>query len=1136
MPIARKLQSFASLRLRTLDRWLVAVALLGMVGVLLVVFFGERGVPVAKIDFRVLQPGAEAAARMYLAQHDIDLSGYRTAVSFATDTDAQGYIERTAGQTRLNEIASTEVTIWHWQVRFFRELDPLEYSVSVLPDGRIAGWNRTLAEAAPGANLDEDQARQLAVQSLQNTGVALDGWSTAGVSKDARPNRTDYLFTWERDGWKVGDATHRRAVLIQGDQFGGYYDYLRVPEVWVRDMRYETNRGIVLANAGWTLTYGIGLAAIVVFLLEWRARRTFRWLPISFGVAFTAVGLAALLNQLPLWVAGTPTTSTVASYLIAQAISQVSQLLPELLSVALASAAGLAIWSRAFPDIPNPGSDFRRSALTSRRFVTAVLFGYFAAGAWLGYFTLYYWIGTALFGVWSPVELPYQDVLSGAFPAGFPLFVGGGAAIGEETLFRLFAIPAGYLAVAWIWQRLTKAPLTGRPRIVLLGAVIVIAAVIWGSLHSTYPQQPFFIRALEVSIIGVFAGVVLLRWGLVATMATHFIGNASIVGALFFLSGNASLQISAALVIALPLLLLVPAAVRIARRLPLLDVPPAEPIPPALSLVKSGTNQVVQRLVPIFELPRGRLPWMVVATMALAALALVLRIPRPSDAIHLDIDRNEAVQSADAFASQLGIPTEGYLALPSVLAATGSAEATYLVRHAGADTATEFYRSVLPAAYWQVHYVRPLDKNELYVQIGPDGQRLGFTRLVDDAAPGASPSIDDAREQAVAWLHAFSGTDDWGLISESQTKRPNRVDSSFVWERPNVSYGEATVRAQVTMIGSEPGGYTEFLKIPEAFVRDLNRTTGLESALQLTRDMLTVLVAIIAAAIYLRAFRQRQTEFRQAIRLGATATGAWLVLQLCSIPNLLAAFPNTLDFAGFAVYRLSLMLRQGAVTIVIVIVLASALPFLWRQHVSRLTDLETPTQTQRVWLAFTGAISVLALGTLAWSLRAAVAPLTLWPTLSAPPLNALVPAFSSLATGTLTALQTGLGLALALLLLERWVPVWFRYPLVAAIGALMLASMAVGPADVLTSAAFGAVAGVLVLAYSQVCAADSWTISLMVGLTVVTRDALGLLLDGRGQLFYFLNGISLVLAMIVLLLWASWPRNAPLDEPAKQTS
>ena len=79
---------------------------------------------------------------------------------------------------------------------------------------------------------------------------------------------------------------------------------------------------------------------------------------------------------------------------------------------------------------------------------------------------------------------------------------------------------------------------------------VVLPAFFWGFLHSTYPQQPGYIRGIEVGLIGIVAGVVMLRYGILATLVWHYTVDAALISLFLLRSGNAYFRVSGALVAA----------------------------------------------------------------------------------------------------------------------------------------------------------------------------------------------------------------------------------------------------------------------------------------------------------------------------------------------------------------------------------------------------------------------------------------------------------------------------------------------------------------------------------------------------------------------------------------------------------
>ncbi|GIW10466.1 MAG: hypothetical protein KatS3mg061_1523 [Dehalococcoidia bacterium] len=499
-------------------------------------------------------------------------------------------------------------------------------------------------------------------------------------------------------------------------------------------------------------------------------------------------------------------------------------------------------------------------------------------------------------------------------------------------------------------------------------------AVIWGSLHSTYPQQPFFIRALEVSLIGLAAGWVLLRWGLLATMLTHYIGNASIVGALFLLSGNGSLQLAAAAVVGLPLVLFLPALGAWLRGGRLPNLPP-QPAPPAAHL------PVVQPR-PLGAAPRT-FPWLVLPLLGGVGLLAALAPSQPGDRLQLAIGRHQAIAQATHVLEQLSAPTTWPIVLADVRTISAGADATYLLRTVGPTATTQFFATVRPPAVWQVRFARPLQQDEVSIQLGPSGELAGFLRQVEEAATGASPTLTEAQQIAFRWLANLSGRDDWTLVSAGQTRRDQRVDSSFLWERPDWRAGEATLRAQVLLYGNELGAYLPFVKLPEAFLRDLQRETTLESTLRTARDLLPMGTLLALALLFLRAFRRGETDLRVGWLLGLLAGGSTLLTMLFTLPKQLSGYVNTLDLTSYTLWLLSGRVREALLLGAATFALGALAPALLRRAGHPLT----PPCPREVAGGLAGALALFLAPLAAWTLRNWLAPATLRAPSGLPPFD-----------------------------------------------------------------------------------------------------------------------------------------------------
>ena len=207
-----------------------------------------------------------------------------------------------------------------------------------------------------------------------------------------------------------------------------------------------------------------------------------------------------------------------------------------LLFVLIAGAETL--YREALPNQISLGNLFRPRGLRTKRFFLGVILGITLAGIFIAYQTAFY-IVAYRFGAWSPADVPYDNLLNTRFPWLFVLFFGFFPAVSEESLFRMFAIP--------FLRKLVR----------YLPVAVVLAAFIWGFGHAGYPQQPFYIRGVEVGIGGVALGLVMLRWGILPTLVWHYSVDAVYTALLLVRSHNLYFRLSGAAsagIVVLPLL------------------------------------------------------------------------------------------------------------------------------------------------------------------------------------------------------------------------------------------------------------------------------------------------------------------------------------------------------------------------------------------------------------------------------------------------------------------------------------------------------------------------------------------------------------------------------------------------------
>jgi len=847
-----------------------------------------KAFPEASIDFRVTRDEARLLAEKFLSAQGHDVRSYREASRFSFDDSAKTFLERELGLEAANRLMGSHVRLWHWSHRWFRPQQKEEFRVDITPAGESAGFEHDIPEAAPRPSITPEQARALA-ESFLRTKMGRDPGTLEFVEASAvsRPARQDHVFTWKERNFEIHEATYRIEVTVLGNEIGGYHEYLKVPEAWLRDYDRLRSKNLAAQTFDTVLLVGLVVALLAIIVIRVRMRDV-RWGRATVvGATGAVLSFLSSLNSQPLAEFAYPTTDSYGSF-IARHIMQdllIALSAGSLLFVLTAGAEPL--YRQFFPSKISLGSFFRPRGLRTKSFFKGAVLGLTLTGIFVAYQTVFYLLAYRM-GAWSPADVPYDDLLNTRFPWLFVLFGGFLPAISEEFLFRMFAIP--------FLKKLLRAT----------WAAVILAGFIWGFGHAGYPQQPFYIRGVEVGIGGVALGFIMLRWGILPTLVWHYSVDALYTALLLMRSHNLYFAFSGALsagIMALPVLIAWVAYLR------------SGGFEPEAGLTNGDEGvalPVAAEISPVAEeaAPAGSQPLTIRRRLAAAAIvaaslgSLLAPVQRFGDLPKFKLGAPEAQSAADAFLRKsVTDPAKFHTAVYPVTLGDDEVIKYFLERRSVAYVADAWQRYI-PLHNWTVRYYRPLDKEEIRVAVDPEsGAVAGFTHLLREDQAGADLGAEDARKIATEYL-AGRGIDLSRLeLKETTSERKKaRRDHTLVWEAgagDSRNVEEARYRIRVEVAGDQVAAMTPFWKLPEAYVRERSERNLLSNILLLLRIIFIAGAVTLSLWLIVQRTRHRELRWGNIIKIAAPVSVLGLLGAISEAPLFLRNYDTAMPLETF---------------------------------------------------------------------------------------------------------------------------------------------------------------------------------------------------------------------------------------------
>ena len=1130
-------------RLTTADkRALILWILAGILGALFAQKYFFRAFPEASVNFKVSREEAQARAQKFLTQLGENVSGYQATIVFNVDDNAKTYLERQVGLQEANRLLSSELNIWFWEVRFFKPGQEEEFRVHVSPSGQIVGYDHIIEKTRAGATIDRAAAQSAAQTYLTaKLGLDLSAWDflPEEANSTKRANRLDWSFTWEKHRFRAKDAPYRLRVGVQGDRAGSSEEFLQVPEAWERSyahLRAGNDFLTIVTFVPYVLLLG---AALWMGISLTRQGQVTWGTAIKLGLVVAAVLTMMQLNQWPVERAGYDTNSSYSNFVFQQVAGAILFGLASALTVSLVYPAGEAIYRATQPGRLQLSKVLTLRGLRSQEFFSAAIVGLSLTGLSLGFVVAFYIVG-GWFGVWAPQELNYTNSVSTVFPWIEGVAIGLFAATNEEFTFRMFAIP--------FLERITGSR----------WLAVILPAFCWSFLHANYPQEPPYIRGIEIGIMGMATGLVMLRWGIMATLIWHYTFDASQVGLLLIRSNSLYFKISGLVVGAAVLAPLAFACISYLTRghfeedEDLLNRAAPKPELSAAAESASPTETTSRRYD---ALAPGMIGLLAACLVVGGLLAWRLKPPSVGDYLKLSIDARAARARGDEAIRDRGLDPNSYLHATVLHDATDPITNEFLRERIGIAKLNDIYATRVPGALWRVRYFRDSQPEEFAVILRPDGSLHSMRHTLAEETPGASLTKEEAIARAEKSLREEKKIDlnNWTLVESNSDKRPHRTDHTLTWEEKvaldstdgsSVAGSDhAHARFEVQVLGDEVTNYRTFIKIPDDWRRKHEEATLARTIFSYSVPILLVAALGLAMLIvYLKDLKSeaaRAIPWKRILLWSLWGLVGFLVVFAAGnrIPEFLDAYrtfvPLKVTLGGLAVgILIGGPFYLGTITLLLGVAWYYARREYGEAFLPDLRGMPAIYYRDALWIGLGGTAALLGLERLLATLS------TFWPTVHreleasfGQEFDAYLPGASILGAAVLHGLfYTGIVAAISTFVASQLRQTWLRV-LLFLIGALALAGGGWGsPAD------FGKqflarliLLGVLVFGVSRIMRFNILGCFLVVAGTSLLGGAAELL--GQPAPFYHANGYGVVLALFLLLAWplTAWRLRSPAN-------
>ena len=943
---------------------------ISIVSLLIVQNYFTEVFPDASIQMDVTKDEAHEKAKMFLANRGKDISGFMHAHRFGYLVDANLHLQYALPPDEAGKILNN-TNSYYWKNRWFIPQNKEEYYVKISTTGNLAEYEHRIQEEAPGDSLSQEKALSIAKFFLVGSiNIEMNQWELEKSITEKLPNRWDHVFEWKEKKFDVEGSTHRITLKVQGSEIGHYNEWIKIPDIKKRAYAKIREKNNLLS---WLGGIGLNITLLLIFITIFirSQKKDVRWkTAFSYGAVAAILFVLMQINNAPLQMYWADNENSYAS-IIMGFILMPCIVMPILngLSIGVLIAGSEPLYREQYPHHMSFRHIFSPQGMQSKSFFNSAIIGISLTCLTLAFQTIYYLISNEL-GAWSPRSVPNFDAYATYIPWVAVLSVGFFPAISEESMSRMFSIP--------FLQKYTNSKVFA----------ILVSSIIWGVAHANYPAQPFYIRAIEVSIMGIFISWIFIKHGILTTLIWHFSFNAFLTALILLRSSNAYFITSGAICAGIIVLPLIYSTISYRRNGGFVV---------ANHLVNTVDTKIVEEKIEIkdtIEKTKFLTSYnpinskrvkvgITIGMIGILSTFLISTFLKSDDPIfnfsRMDKNRMEATGIAKDYLESRGFDLDGYKSATysekwmsrggiSPLSRDVDSKVSYILEHADKEKLRDFFSNdILASMGWSVRFFVPGQKKEYKVFMLAKYDDPWYPHFYETLSDTASlPFI--SKNEALALVKKFANNtkidlSNMDLIKEEIDEKENRTDYHFRFEgneQHAASVGDAKQFFKFNVHGNYVGNVGSGYELPEAWTREKSQMYLYDWVHVFTMIAIFMIIGIMGIRYLLQLIKTNKPNWKLALY----AAGLIFFIQLIDSMNSaihLHRYKTELSLNVFFIKQIGQDIMGGLWSALFIGILTLAISLAWPNFFSAFNRQNRKPYMKDALISFLFSIGVFSL-------------------------------------------------------------------------------------------------------------------------------------------------------------------------------